>query len=257
MRPPFSHTRAPKLKPVFAAELTKALSLRSVQATFLAVLIMPAALSLASGLAFTPDRGGSIPFESLGFETAGFGQPLVILLAALIMGTEYLDGQLRTTLLATPRRGTVIAAKLFLVGILAATTGLCAIALSVVVKHASLRGHGLELGEFSSGMMLNLLGVALNYALIALIAAAITAITRTIIATLVVLIPLVLGVTISLVGVFPALRFLPDLAGLQLLMPYPGVGLLDPLPGTLVMTSWATVLMFIAWALFRRRDVEG
>ena len=70
-----------------------------------------------------------------------------------------------------------------------------------------------------------------NYVLIGLIAASITILTRTFIVTLVVLVPLVLGVSISLLGILPVLKYLPDLAGIQLLTGYPGIGLLDPIPG--------------------------
>lgn len=246
---PFAHT--------LRAEITKTLTLRSIQATIAAALVVPAALSLASGLAFDPSRGTQFPLESHGFETAGFGQPLVILLAALITGAEYLDGQLRSTLLATPRRGQVLAAKLLLTGMLAALIGLVAIGIAVLVKHAALGEHGLAISGFTPGMGWNLLGVALNYALIAILAAGITVIARTFVVTLVVLVPLVLGMTISLVGIIPALKFLPDLAGIQLLMPYPGVGLLDAVPGAAVMSGWALVASGAAWALLRTRDVQS
>lgn len=236
------------------AEFTKTLTLRSIQGTLAAALVVPAALALASGLAFDPARGAQFPLESHGFETAGFGQPLVILLAALITGTEYLDGQLRTTLIATPKRGRVLSAKLLIVAGLGAATGWVAIGASVLIKHAALGEHGLALDQFTTGMGWNLLSVGINYALIALIAAGITIIARTFIVTLVVLVPLVLGITISLVGVIPLLKYLPDLAGIQLLMPYPGVGVLEPLPGGIVMTLWAIALGGIAWAFFRTRD---
>lgn len=239
------------------AEITKTFTLRSIQATIVAALVVPAALSLGSGLAFDPSRLAQFPVESHGFETAGFGQPIVILLAALIAGAEYLDGQLRTTLLATPRRGEVLAAKVLVTGVLAASIGVVAIGVSVLVKHAALSAHGVLLGGFTPAMGWNLLGVALNYALIAIIAAAITVVARTLIVTLVVLVPLVLGITISLVGIVPALKFLPDLAGIQLLMPYPGVGLLGPLPGAAVMAGWALVSSCAAGALLRIRDVQS
>ncbi|WP_454118484.1 ABC transporter permease [Microbacterium lacticum] len=239
---------------ILRAEFTKTLTLRSIQATLTAALIVPAALALASGLAFDPARGAQFPLESHGFETAGFGQPLVILLAALITGTEYLDGQLRTTLIATPRRGRVLSAKLLIVAVLSAVIGWVGIGASVFIKHAALGEHGLALDQFKAAMGWNLLGVGINYALIALIAAGITIIARTFIVTLVVLVPLVLGITISLVSVIPLLKYLPDLAGIQLLMPYPGVGVLEPLPGGIVMTLWAIVLGGIAWAFFRTRD---
>lgn len=239
------------------AEITKTFTLRSIQATIAAALLVPAALSLASGLAFDPSRHAQFPLESHGFETAGFGQPLVILIAALIAGAEYLDGQLRSTLLATPRRGQVLAAKLLITGVLAALIGVVTIGISVLVKHAALGEHGLPISGFTPGMGCNLLGVALNYALIAIVAVGITVIARTFIVTLVVLVPLVLGMTISLVGILPALKFLPDLAGIQLLMPYPGVGLLGPLPGAAVMAGWALVASCAAWALLRNRDVQS
>lgn len=242
------------LRHTLRAEFTKTLTLRSIQGTLTAALVVPAALALASGLAFDPARGAQFPLESHGFETAGFGQPLVILLAALIIGTEYLDGQLRTTLIAAPKRGRVLAAKLLIVAGFGAVIGWVAIGASVLIKHAALGEHGLALDQFTAGMGWNLLGVGINYALIALIAAGITIIARTFIVTLVVLVPLVLGITISLVGVIPLLKYLPDLAGIQLLMPYPGVGVLEPLPGGIVMTLWATALGGIAWAFFRARD---
>ena len=239
---------------ILRAEFTKTLTLRSIRATLAAALIVPAALALASGLAFDPARGTQFPLESHGFETAGFGQPLVILLAALITGTEYLDGQLRTTLIATPKRGRVLSAKLLIVAGLSAVIGWVGIGASVLIKHAALGAHGLALDQFTAGMGWNLFGVGINYALIALIAAGITIIARTFIVTLVVLVPLVLGITISLVGVIPLLKYLPDLAGIQLLMPYPGVGVLEPLPGGIVMTLWAVVLIGVAWGFFRTRD---
>ena len=74
------------------------------------------------------------------------------------------------------------------------------------------------------------------------------------IVTLVVLVPLVLGLTISLIGIAPALRYLPDLAGIQLLTAYPGVGLLDPIPGGLIMTAWALAFITISAAVFIARD---
>lgn len=49
----------------------------------------------------------------------------------------------------------------------------------------------------------------------ALIAAGLTFLTRSFIVALIVLIPMVLGLTIGLVQAIPALRYLPDLAGLR------------------------------------------
>ena len=241
----------------FRSELTKALTLRSVQLTLLAALIVPPALAFFSGLAFDPANtaSASFPIESHGFETAGFGQPIIILLAALIAGTEYLDAQLRTTLTATPSRARIFIAKLTITALLAGVTAAIATVAAVLLKHAALGSQGLSIGQFTTDMAWNLLGVIINYTLISVIAISVTMLTRTYIATLVILIPMVLGLTVSLVGAIPVLKFLPDLAGIQLLTRYPGIGLLDPIPGALVMTAWALLLGSVAWWFFRVRDV--
>ncbi|KQZ25084.1 ABC transporter permease [Microbacterium sp. Root553] len=240
-------------------EWTKALTLRSVQGTLAAALLVPPALALASGLAFDGATAAarSFPVESHGFETAGFGQPLIILLAALIAGSEYADGQLRTTLTATPRRGRVIAAKFTVIATTAVLIGILATSAAVLLAHAALGEQGLSIGEFSAGMGWNVVGVAVNYTLIGVISAAITVLARTPVVALVVLVPVVLGLSLSLLGVLPWVKFLPDLAGIQLLTGYPGIGLLDPIPGGLIMATWALLLAAASWLVFRTRDTDG
>lgn len=106
-------------------------------------------------------------------------------------------------------------------------------------------------------MAWNLVGVGVNYVLIALIAAGLTVITRSFIVTLVVLVPMVLGLTMSLVPAVPVLKYLPDLAGTQLLTRYPGFGLVDPIPGGWVMCAWATAIGIVAAVVWARRDVNS
>lgn len=238
------------------AELTKAFTLRSIQATLLAALFVPPALAFASGLNFNPAASATamFPVESHGFEVAGFGQPLIILLAALITGSEYADGQLRSTLLAIPRRSQLLAAKFLVVAGLAVVVGLVTTSASVLLKHAALGPYGLRPDQFTTGMAWNFMGVAVNYMLMALIAAGVTVLAQSFIVTLVVLVPLVLGLTISVLGIFPILKYLPDLAGIQLLTGYPGIGLLGPIPGALIMAAWAIAAMVGALIVFVRRD---
>ncbi|MDF1488379.1 ABC transporter permease [Tessaracoccus caeni] len=241
------------------AELTKAATHPAIVITTLAALIVPPSLALVTGLNYRPtdSRWDGFPIESHGFEVAGFGQPLVILLAALIVGTEFMDDQIRTTLTAVPRRGWVIAAKLTVIATFSALIGLLSTTAAVLLKHAALGEYGLPISGFTTGMAWNLGGVVLNYTFISLIAAGLTVLTRSFIVTLIVLVPMVLGLTIGLVQALPVLRYLPDLAGIQLLTSYPGVGLLDPLPGALVMGTWTAVVVLIASASFTRRDANG
>ncbi|WP_104092548.1 ABC transporter permease [Arthrobacter sp. GMC3] len=241
----------------FRSELTKAFTLRSVQVTLLVAVLVPPLLAFFSGRAFDPTRTapGGFPIESHGFETAGFGQPIIILFAALVVGSEYLDAQIRTTLTATPSRGRIIGAKLLITALLSAVVAALSTTGAVLLKHAALGDRGMNLDQFTISMAWNLLGAIINYSLLSLIAASATLIMRNYIATIVVLVPMVLGLTISLVGAIPSLKFLPDLAGVQLLTTYPGVGLLDPIPGAFVMTAWALGLGTIGSRLFQSRDV--
>ncbi|MBK0422757.1 ABC transporter permease [Leucobacter sp. CSA2] len=239
-------------------EAIKALTLRSVQVSFLTAILAPAVLAVASGASLDPLHAEGFPAASHGFETAGFAQPLVILIAALIVGSEYSDGQLRTSLLANPRRIRFIAAKFAVIAGFAALVGAVSIGIAVLGKRAVLAERGILPFDFTAEMLSNLLGVALNFGLIALIAAALTLLARTVIVALIVLVPLVLGLSISLVPFLPALKFLPDLAGIQLLMPYPReMGLLEPGVGAVVMACWAIVLGGGSWIVFRGRDVSG
>lgn len=237
-------------------EVTKARTLRSVQATALAAVLVPPVVAVVQALAADPAAGaaGAVPVESLGFSTAGLAQPLVILAAVLLTGTEHVDGQLRSTLLAVPRRGVALAAKAVVVAALAAVVALLGTSAAVLLAHATRGDDGLPASGLTAGMVGNLVGVVVNFALIGLLAASVTVLTRSLVVPLVVLVPLVLGLTVSLVGLVPAVRYLPDLAGIQLLTAYPGVGLLDPLPGALVMLAWTGALGAAAALSLLRRD---
>lgn len=239
------------------SELTKVLSLRSIQVALLAAVLVSPLLAFLSGLAFDPTHPASrgVPLQSHGFETAGFGQPIIILFAALVAGSEHTDAQVRTTLTATPSRGRIIGTKLIITALVSAVVAAVSTTAAVLLKHAALGENGLAVEQFTTSTAWNLLGVIINYTLLSMIAASATIIMRNYIATIVVLVPMVLGLTISLVGAIPALKLLPDLAGIQLLTAYPGVGLLDPIPGALVMTGWALTLGIAGWWTFHIRDV--
>lgn len=247
------------MKNSLRSELTKAFSLRSIQATLLAALVIPPLLAWLSGMAFDPAGATSaaLSLQSHGFETAGFGQPIIILFAALVVGTEYLDAQVRTTLVATHSRSSILGSKYVIIALTSAVVAALSTTVSVLLKHAALGEHGLSPGQFSTSMAWNVLGVVINYVLLGLLAASATLIVRSYIGAIVIMVPMVLGLTISLVGAMPVLKFLPDLAGIQLLTTYPGVGLLDPIPGSFVMSAWALGLGIVAVWMFNARDVGG
>lgn len=238
------------------AELSKFLSLPVIWGTSLVALIAPGILAVISATAARGSERELPHLESAGFEVAGFGQPLVILLAAFIVGSEFSAAQIRTSMLATPRRLVGFIAKIIVVTLSAGGIGGLATAFAVGLARAVGQG-GLTAAPFTDSTWQNVGGVSMNYVLIALLAAAITSLARTPVVAVIVLVPMVLGLTVSLVSVVPVLRFLPDLAGMQLMMAYPGLGLLEPVPGAMVMSAWALVSLVVAGWVFVRRDVGG
>ncbi|ASD20848.1 hypothetical protein B7495_00930 [Cryobacterium sp. LW097] len=238
-----------------AAELTKIRTLPAALVTISAALVLPPALSFAMGLNVAASRSPAATGDDTGgFEVAGFGQPLVILLAALIVGCEYQNGLLRSSQLAVPNRLRLLGAKAIVVAALAFLLAVVAVGLGVAVRQVSTGGAGIAELELTPAMTLNLLMVGLNWTCISLISAALTVLARSILLPVIVLIPLVLGLGVALVGLLPWLKFTPDLAGLQLISRYPGMGLLEPLPGGVVMVAWVVLLLAPAFVLFGRRD---
>ena len=243
------------MRRTLAAELTKLRTLPVALGAIAAALLLPPALAVMMGLNQAGSRSAAaINPDGQGFEAAGFGQPLVILLAAVIVGSEYRNGLLRSTQLATPRRVRLLAAKVLVIAGLTFTLAIVSTGLAVMLRQAVLGDDGIPPNEFTSGMWLNVLGVGVNWMLIALVSAALTVLARSALLPVIVLVPLVLGLGVALVTVLPWLKYAPDLAGLQLISRYPGIGLLDPIPGGVVMAAWATALLLPAFIVFTRRD---
>ena len=68
-----------------------------------------------------------------GLLAAAVLQTVIIVLAAVVPGSEYATGTIRTTFLATPRRITVMAAKALVVTVVAAVLGAACLMLAYVV----------------------------------------------------------------------------------------------------------------------------
>lgn len=195
-----------------------------------------------------------VPAEYAGFDMAGFGYVLVVALAALWAGGEYDRGRLnRTTLLATPRRLSVILAK---VGVLAvAVTMIAFLSMwgAVLITHA-VDPEGVDPGRLNPAIWQNLGGVTIAWTLTAEIAFAIGVLARTAIVPLIVMVPQVIGLGDFLAGLWPGGRYLPVAAGASLYSD-PALGNhLDPLPGGLVLGATAIGALVIAAIVFVRRD---
>ncbi|MFT3798911.1 hypothetical protein [Microbacterium sp.] len=196
-----------------------------------------------------------IPPEYQGFEMAGFGYVLVVALAALWAGSEY-GGckQIRTTLLATPKRLRVFLVKTALLAALVALVAFVTMTGTIVITHAA-GSTGVDPWALTPAIWAHIGGVTLAWTLTGLIAFAVGVIARTAILPLILIVPLVIGVGDFLAGFWAGARFLPTTAGASMYNdPASGI-FLAPATGALVQACWALVLLTIAAVSFTRRDL--
>lgn len=196
-----------------------------------------------------------VPLEYQGFEMAGFGYVLVVALAALWAGSEYGDaGQIRTTLLATPRRLRVFVAKAALLAGLVAVIAFVTMTGTLMITHLAGR-TGIDPWTLTPTIWAGIGGVTLAWTLTALITNALGTLTRTAIVPLVVIVPLVIGIGDFLASFWAGARFLPINAGAAMYSDPAASQALSPVVGGLVQGAWAVVLLGVAALVFTRRDL--
>jgi ABC-type transport system involved in multi-copper enzyme maturation permease subunit len=196
-----------------------------------------------------------VPPEYQGFEMVGFGYALVVALAALWAGSEYRSGgQIRTTLLATPRRLRVIGVKAALLAVLIAVLGFLTTTGTMMIAHA-VEKTGIDPWTLTPTIWAGIGGVTLAWTLTALIAFAVGTIARSAIAPLILVEPLVIGVGDFLATVWTGARYLPTSAGTAMYADPSAGPMLTPGIGGVVQAGWAGGLLLVAAVVFARRDV--
>ncbi|MEU4644650.1 hypothetical protein [Micromonospora sp. NPDC023814] len=208
-------------------------------------------------------------FETSPAETAFAAVPLgvvgAVILGVVAISSEYTANssdagggrQITATLTATPRRLTLLAAKAVTVVVLIAITAAVTIATCIALAHLVI---GTAVTPDDTGETIaRALGAALYWALMGLLALAITVLIRSGIIPLIVLIAnsSLVSVSFLLSQVTPLARFLPDLAGIRLFARESFAAFddaLDPLTGGLVMAAWAFGLLAVSAVVFTRRD---
>lgn len=208
--------------------------------------------------------GYTSPVE-VAFAAVPLGTVGAVILGVVAMSSEYTANspdagggrQVTTTLTATPQRLTLLTAK-------ACSVTLLVLAIAAVTIPACLAAAHLIIGETATSddvgdTIGRSAGAALYWALTALIALAITTLTRSGIIPLIILIAnsSLVSVSLLLTNLTPLAYYLPDVAGTPLFARETWGNFedaLDPLTGGLVMTAWALGLLTIAATSFTRRD---
>lgn len=210
------------------------------------------------------------------FLVGGFvGLVAFIVVGTMFITTEYRRGMIRTTVLASPRRGRVLLAKAIVLGATTFVIGLAAVAAAVAADTAITRAGGSPIIPVPFGTELRIvLGTAGLLAVAAVLAMAIGAIARRSAAAVTgvvvaIVLPYILAmsnefptsVTEWLMRVTPAAAFaiqqsLPQYPQVDnLYVPSLGYYPLAPWAGFMVLCVWAVLALGLATVLMRRRDV--
>ncbi|MFE0856204.1 ABC transporter permease [Streptomyces mutabilis] len=236
--------------PVLRSEALKVLTLRSLCGTLLAVFAVTTAFSALAGVSDTSDAD----FDPLFMALSGVmpGQIAAIAFGAMVVSSEYQGNGIRLSLAAVPQRGRWFAAKLVVVAVSALVVGLLTSFAALLAARAGLgaAADGLTVGEQVRGAV----GCGIYFMLMALLAAGLTTLFRSGVATLSTLIPFILVIAFVIGDAAGGVtEFLPDQAG-QVMIHQTHDGTLGPWTGLAVTAGWSVAALLVgAWRL-RGRD---
>lgn len=238
------------LTAVLHSEWIKIRSIRSIYGSLMAVLATTLTITVLI-LGTTAEQPGSDVLLNAFFALT-FGQIAAIAFGATAVSSEFLDGALRISLAAVPRRSLFYAAKMTAIGGSVLVVGLVTSFTSFLVGQLFLGAHAIGPGH--PGALRAAFGGGIYLALMALLAAGLTALLRSAVAVLGLLIPLFLIVPFVLVDVATAVvTYLPDRAGQAVLHQNPEDGP-GPWTGLAVTAVWAAAALLAGWWAVRNRD---
>ncbi|MFJ5706532.1 ABC transporter permease [Streptomyces sp. NPDC093105] len=246
--------RAVTVRTALNSEWIKVRSARSSFGSLVAVLVVGLATNLALYASVggpEPDGRGDPVFRAL-FHTV-YAQIAAVAFGATAVSSEYLNGALRNSLAAVPRRGLLYAAK-------AAVVGGTALAVGLVTSFAAFFAGQAFAGEYAIGIgapgaLRGCLGAGAYLALMALLGFGLTFLLRSAVGSLSILVPALLVLPFLVGDVWPrAAQYLPDRAAGQLLHQTPA-GDLGPWTGLGVAALWVAAALAAGWWSLRRRDV--
>ncbi|PZG47356.1 ABC transporter permease [Spongiactinospora gelatinilytica] len=227
-----------------AAELSKLLSLPATWLTIAGTLAANLLLAVAFAQAALRGTAATRDVVDVGLASIGYAQAGFVVLGVLAACSEYIGGQIRTTLAAMPHRARQLAAKHLATAIVAlpaaALTAFCGVALTALVLGDTPATFGPILGVTGYLLLTTLIGVAAG------------ALARRTLVAVAVLLGYFFVAGPLLRDNLDLAKYLPDTAGAA--MWFPAGGALTPAQGALVLTAWTAALIAVALAGHHRRD---
>lgn len=239
---------------VARSEWIKTRSLRSTVGALIVVFVATVGFGALVCILVKDSEVESPDFDpvELSFYGLTFGQIAAISFGTLVLSQEFHHGALRVTLSAVPRRGLFYAGKIAMTGGAALAVGLLSGFTTLLLGQALLGDAGV--GITADGALRAAVGGGSYLALMALFAAGLTALLRSGVAVLSLLIPLLLIVPYIFTDFARGVgSYLPDRAGQVIIRQYPD-GPIGPWTGLGVTALWACAAVLAGWIAISRRD---
>lgn len=241
------------------AELLKQRSTYTSLGLFVGMIALVLLALLLHALALPADR---LRRADAQLSVLGRGEQLGVLFAALAgavsVTSEFRHGTIRPTLVAMPRRGRVLAAKLMASLLVGGTFGLVACAMAAAIGAATLGARGIHLQLSAGAVALLVIGGAFAGALWAAIGVGVGAVVRHQVATLIGICAWLLFVEGLLVGDVASVtsigRFAPGAAAAALTGQHPTL-LLAPALALILLAAYAGIAGLAGGLTLARRDV--
>ncbi|MFI5753891.1 ABC transporter permease subunit [Streptomyces sp. NPDC051569] len=252
---------------VLRSEWTKIRTVSSTTWTLISALVVTVALGAALSALLNStfgdlDRVQQATFDPTFTSFSGMilGQLAMVVFGVLVVGSEYSSGMIRTSLAAVPQRATFLFGKILVAGVLALAVGLVTGFLAFFLGQALLGDHGTSIGE--PNVLRAVIGSGLYMALIAVFSMGVTAMLRSSMLSLGILMPFFFLVS-QILSAVPVAKnvahYFPDQAGSKILQVVPNAMNADRTPygpwgGFGILVLWVLAALAGGYAVLKKRD---
>jgi uncharacterized protein YfiM (DUF2279 family) len=258
--------RAARFAGVLRSEWTK---LRSVRSTFWALSVtvvvgigLGAVISAAAAHGYSKfSTSEKLSWDPTGVSGTGMAvaQLAIAVLGVLCISSEYSSGMIRTSLIAVPKRGRVLAAKSLVFAAVTFVVGEFTSFVSFFAGQALISGHAPHAALGDPGVARAVAGAGLYLTVLAVLSVAAGTLLRhpaAAIACMMAVLLVLPAIAQALPDSWrhPVTEFWPTQAGSQLTSVYHAAHNLQPWPGFGVMCLFTAIVYAIAWTLLDRRD---
>ena len=258
--------RAATFGDVVRSEWTK---LRSVRSTFWALTVtivlgiaLGAVISAAAAHGYAKfSVAAKLSWDPTGVSQSGvaIAQAAIAVLGVLCISSEYSSGMIRTSLIAVPKRGRVLAAKSLVFAVVTFVVGEVVSFTAFFAGQALISGHAPHAALGDPGVARAVAGAGLYLTALAVLSVAAGALLRHPAAAIAAMIAVLFVLPLIAQALpdswrNPVTEFWPTQAGNQLTSVYHSAHTLQPWPGFGVMCLFTAIVYAIAWTLLNRRD---